>query len=58
MVLSAPSLDMDREALTYAAHVLRAEHQSQLWALVRASAGFSLTTVVVIGAMLALAGAQ
>ena len=56
MILSAASLDADREALAYAAHVLRSEHQTHLWTLMRASVGFSLTTLGVIGLMLAVAG--
>ncbi len=57
MILSAASLDADRAALAYAAHVLRSEHQSHVWTLVRASVGFSVTTALVIAAMVAVAGA-
>ena len=57
MILSAASLDTDRAALAYAAHVLRSEHESHVWTLVRASVGFSVTTALVIAAMVEVAGA-
>lgn len=54
MILSAASLDADRDALAYA-QVLRSEHQSHVWTLVRASMGFSLTTALVVIVMVVAA---
>ena len=56
MVLSAASLEADRDGLALATQVLRTGRSSHGSALLRACLGFSLSTVAVIGVMLALAG--
>ena len=56
MVLSAASLETDLEGLAFATHVLRPGRLSHAAALLRACVGFSLSMVVVIGVMVALAG--
>ena len=55
MVLSAATLDSDAQALAIVSQALRSEHASYAASLIRASLGFSLTTLAVIGVMLALA---
>lgn len=55
MVLSAAALDSDPQGLAYVSLVVRAQHESHRFAVLRASVGFSLTTLVVIGVMLAVA---
>jgi hypothetical protein len=55
MVLSAAALDSDPQGLAYVSHVLRAQHESHVSAVLRASVGFSLTTLIVIGAMIGIA---